>query len=116
MKTVFFLIILPSLFVVNTFTQSITIVPKKTVYTRKASEEFENWRKVSVIYPKISNFDKNVSAKISEEISYWKNFETTLKEVKTELGITELSYKINYNKNFGNYILDKPKLNPYTYS
>jgi hypothetical protein len=100
MKPVFLLIILFSLSAVNTFTQSITIVAKKTAYTRKSVEGFENWRDVSVIYPKISNFDKNVAAKISEQISYWKNFEITLAEIKGESGITELSYKINYNKNF----------------
>ncbi len=100
MKTVFLLIILLTPAAVNTFAQSITIVPKKTVYTRKSVEEFDNRRNVSVMYPKISNFDKNVSAKISEQISYWKNFETTLDEIKAESVITELSYKINYNKNF----------------
>jgi hypothetical protein len=100
MKTVFILIILLLLLAVNSFTQSINIVAKKTVYTRKVSEGFDNWREVSVMSPKISNFNKNISAKISEQISYWKNFEITLNQVKTELGIIELSYKVNYNKNF----------------
>lgn len=103
MKTIFLLIISLLGFAVNNFTQSIKIIPKKTVYIRKNQEGFENKRKVTVNYPRIENFDKNISAKIQEQISYWKNFEISLKEVKTEFGINELSYKINYNKN---YILD----------
>jgi hypothetical protein len=99
-KHIFFGIVLISIFARFSFGQSIRIVPKKVVYVRKDAEEFEIQREAAVTYPKISNFDKNISAKISEHISYWKNFETTLNQIKTELGITELSYKINYNKNF----------------
>jgi hypothetical protein len=99
-KHIFFGIVLISIFAQFSFGQNIKIVPKKVVYVRKNAEEFEIQRKAAVIYPKISNFDKNMSAKISEQISYWKNFEITLDQIKTELGIIELSYKINYNKNF----------------
>jgi hypothetical protein len=100
LKHIFFGIILIAFFAQFSFGQSIKIVPIKVVYVRKNAEEFENQRKVAVIYPKISNFNKDISAKISEQISYWKNFEVTLDQIKTEFGITELSYKINYNKNF----------------
>ena len=100
MKHIFFGIILITFFAQFSYGQSVKIVPIKVVYVRKNAEEFENQRKVAVIYPKISNLDKDVSAKISEQISYWKNFEITLEQIKTEFGITELSYKINYNKNF----------------
>jgi tRNA splicing endonuclease len=100
LKHIFFGIILIAIFAQFSFGQSVKIVPKKVVYVRKNAEEFEIQRKASVIYPQISNFDKNISAKISEQISYRKNFEVTLDQIKTELGIIELSYKINYNKNF----------------
>jgi hypothetical protein len=100
LKHIFIGIILIAFFAQFSFGQSIKIVPIKVVYVRKNAEEFENQRKVAVIYPKISNFNKDISAKISEQISYWKNFEVTLDQIKTEFGITELSYKINYNKNF----------------
>ncbi|MEP6904191.1 MAG: hypothetical protein ABJA66_20905 [Actinomycetota bacterium] len=83
------------------FTQSITITPKKTVYTRKGKVTFKEKRTFTVIYPIVAGtISAPVKKKLANTISYWRIFETTLQENLSESDwLSEASYKVNYNKN-----------------
>ena len=77
---------------------SITITPKKTNYTRKGVEAHR--RNVSVRYPIVGGAIKPaVKTKLENTISYWRNFETTLKESLSDTWLSSLDYKVNYNQN-----------------
>lgn len=83
------------------FAQTITFTPKKTVYTRKGKVSFKEKRTFTVTYP-LFNGTMTAAAKkkLENTISYWRVFETTLKENLTDSDwLYELSYKVNYNKN-----------------
>lgn len=83
------------------FAQTIIIAPKKTVYTRKGKGVPKEKRTFVVTYP-LFNGTMPLAAKkkLENTISYWRVFETTLQENLTEYdSLSELSYKVNYNKN-----------------
>ena len=83
------------------FAQTMTITPKKTVYTRKGKGVPKEKRSFVVTYP-LFNGTMPLAAKkkLENTISYWRVFETTLQENLTEYdSLSELSYKVNYNKN-----------------
>ena len=83
------------------FAQTITITPKKTVYTRKGKGVPKEKRTFVVTYP-LFNGTMPLAAKkkLENTISYWRVFETTLQENLSEYdSLSELSYKVNYNKN-----------------
>lgn len=94
-----------SVFTVNSAAQtSITITPKKTVYTRTLPK-IDKWKKSFTIrYPLVSgSLTPAAKRKLENTISYWRNFETTLKENLTETWLETLDYEVNHN---GNGILD----------
>ena len=81
--------------------ESIAIAPNKVVYKRTGSK-VPNYKKTfEVIYPKFSGVRNDaVKARLQKTLSYWKNFDTTLKENIGEYHwLTNLSYEVNYNKN-----------------
>ena len=86
------------LFTVNSVAQtSVAITPKKTVYTRKNAPREK--RTIEVIYPIVSGALKPaVKTKLENSISYWRNFETTLKESLSDTWLESLGYEVNYNK------------------
>lgn len=83
------------------FAQVIKITPKKTVYTRKGRDISQYKRTFVVAYPLVSGaIPLPAKKKLENTISYWRVFETTLRENLTEFdGLDELSYEVNYNKN-----------------
>lgn len=83
------------------FAQSITIMPKKTVYTRKGKDVSKYKRTFVVTYPLFNGtMDLAAKKKLEKTISYWRVFDTTLNENLTESDwLSDLSYKVNYNKN-----------------
>ena len=82
--------------------ESVQITPKKITYTRTAENIPDFKKKIDVTYPIISGKSKSLD-KVREAISYWKNFDTNLDEIKFEAYTYELTYDVNYN---GNGILD----------
>ena len=82
------------------FAQSVTITPKKTVYTRKGKVSFKEKRTFLVTYPVVSGaLPLATKKKLENTVSYWRVFETTLQENLTDSDwLYELSYKVNYNK------------------
>ncbi len=88
-------------FTSTAFAQTLVITPKKTVYTRKGKVSFKEKRTFTVTYP-LFNGTMPVAAKkkLENTISYWRVFETSLKENLTESDwLSDLYYKVNYNKN-----------------
>jgi hypothetical protein len=83
------------------FAQIVTITPKKTVYTRKGKVSFKEKRTFIVTYPIVSgSIPVTTKKKLENTISYWRVFETTLRENLSEYDwLSELSYEVNYNKN-----------------
>lgn len=83
------------------FSQSLVITPKKTVYTRKGKVSMKEKRRFTVTYPVVSGaIAPSAKKKLENTISYWRVFETTLAENMSEYDwLTEMSYKVNYNKN-----------------
>ncbi len=101
MKKIF--IFLPIFFLILNFdvlsqTSSVVITPKKVNYARKGVERHRRF--VSIRYPILSGALKPaVKTKLDNSISYWRNFETTLKESLSETWLSSLDYEVNYNKN-----------------
>ncbi len=81
--------------------QTVTITPKKTVYTRKGKVSFKEKRTFTVTYPVVSGaISAATKKKLENTISYWRVFETSLAEnLNGSDGLDELYYKVNYNKN-----------------
>lgn len=103
LKTLFFFTVAFLFFTINPAAQtSVTITPKKTVYTRKNAPRYK--RTVEVNYPIVSGALKPaVKTRVENTISYWRNFETTLKENLSDTWLETLNYEVNHN---GNGILD----------
>ena len=82
------------------FAQTVTITPKKTVYTRKGKQVPKEKRTFVVTYPVVSGaMPLTTKKKLENTISYWRVFETTLKENQGDYHwLTEMSYKVDYNK------------------
>lgn len=83
------------------FAQVVNFTPKKTVYNRKGKDISKEKKTFVVTYP-LFNGTMSLAAKkkLENTISYWRVFETSLKENLTESDwLYELSYKVNYNKN-----------------
>lgn len=82
------------------FAQAVTITPKKTVYTRKGKNVPQEKRTFSVTYPVVSGaMAPALKKKLENTISYWRVFQTTLAENLGEYDwLSDLSYKVNYNK------------------
>lgn len=80
---------------------SVTIVPNKVVYKRIGQNVPDFKKTFEVTYPKISGIGNAlVKNKLQNSLSYWKNFDTTLKEHQSEYHwLTSFTYKVNYNKN-----------------
>lgn len=99
-KFLLFLLLLTA-FSPNAFTQSVTVKPKKVVYTRKGKDVPKEKRTFDITYPIISGaISTAAKKKLENTISYWRVFKTTLQENLGEYHwLSELSYKLNYNKN-----------------
>lgn len=79
---------------------SLRIVPRKVVYTRKGKDIDFGKKTFTVIYPTIrGGASLAARGKIERAISYWRVFETPLAEHLTYTWLTDLDYKVNYNKN-----------------
>lgn len=102
-KTISLIVFVFLFFTINSVAQtSVIITPKKSVYTRKNAAREK--RAVEVRYPIVSGALKPaVKTKLENSISYWRNFETTLKESLSDTWLETLDYEINHN---GNGILD----------
>lgn len=83
------------------FAQTVTITPKKTVYTRKGKVSFKEKRRFTVTYPIVSGtIPAATKKKLENTISYWRVFQTTLSENLSENDwLSEAYYEVNYNKN-----------------
>lgn len=82
------------------FSQSVTITPKKTVYARKGRDVEKEKRTFQIRYPVVSgSITPAVKRTLENTISYWRVFETSLKESMEETYLSSLDYKVNYNKN-----------------
>lgn len=79
----------------------VVITPKKTVYSRKNKGLPKYKRTFVVTYPLVSGaIPLATRKKLENTISYWRVFETTLQENLNESDwLSDLSYKVNYNKN-----------------
>jgi hypothetical protein len=97
-KLVVFAVLLLA-FSIEGFAQTVKIMPKKIVYTRKG-KQFSDYKKTFVItYPQVSGtINAAAKKKLDSTISYWRVFETTLRESQNSDWLSEMSYKINYNK------------------
>lgn len=102
-KTFFLFVFAFLFFTINPAAQtSVTITPKKTVYTRKNVPREK--RTFEVRYPIVGGALKPaVKTRLENTISYWRNFETTLKEETSATWLETLDYEVNHN---GNGILD----------
>ena len=100
LKYLLFILFL-TVFSVQVFTQSVTIKPKKVVYTRKGKVTMKEKRTFTITYPVVSGtISVATKKKLDNTLSYWRVFETTLKENLSEYEwLTEMSYTVNYNKN-----------------
>ena len=98
---IFFCTLVVLIFSTAIFAQTVTITPKKNVYTRKAKSVPKEKRTFTVTYPVVSGtMSPAVKKKLENSISYWRTFETTLAENLGDYDwLYELSYKVNYNKN-----------------
>lgn len=103
LKSFFFFAFVFLFFTINSAAQtSVTITPKKTVYTRKNVPREK--RTFEVRYPIVGGALKPaVKTRLENTISYWRNFETTLKEEMSATWLETLDYEVNHN---GNGILD----------
>lgn len=81
--------------------QQITVTPKKTVYTRKGSQIPKEKKTFVVTYPLVSGaIPAAAKKKLENTISYWRVFETTLRENQGDYHwLSEMSFAVNYNKN-----------------
>lgn len=101
MKTKLSLILLAVLtFTTINLAQSVVISPKKTVYVRKGRDIEKEKRTFEIRYPLVSgSIAPAAKRKLQNTISYWRVFETTLKESMESSYLSSLDYKINYDKN-----------------
>jgi hypothetical protein len=99
LKTFFFFALASVFFTINSVAQSsVTITPKKIVYTRKNVPKYK--RTVEVRYPIVGGALKpTVKTKLENTINYWRNFETTLKEELSNTWLETLDYEVNHNGN-----------------
>ncbi len=83
------------------FAQTVTITPKKTVYTRRGKVSSKEKRNFTVTYPIVSGaVPLATKKKLENTISYWRVFDTTLAEnMSGDDWLYEMSYEVNYNKN-----------------
>lgn len=90
-----------TVFSIQVFPQSVTIKPKKVVYTRKGKVTMKEKRTFTITYPVVAGaISVAAKKKLENTLSYWRVFETTLQENLTEYEwLTEMSYTVNYNKN-----------------
>lgn len=78
---------------------AVVITPKKTVYVRKGRDTDESKRTFEIRYPIVSgSIASAVKRNLENTISYWRVFETTLKESMEESFLSSLDYKVNYDK------------------
>lgn len=101
MKKTIFAFLLMFIAVSMGFAQVVRITAKKTVYTRKGRDVPKEKKTFAVTYPLVSGaMPLATKKKLENTISYWRVFETTLKENQGEYHwLSELSYAVNYNKN-----------------
>ena len=101
MKKLLVVISMIFVFALIGFAQSVTITPKKIVYTRKGKQISKEKKTFAVTYPVVSGaIPLPVKKKLENTINYWRVFETTLKENLNESDwLTDLYYKVNFNKN-----------------
>ncbi len=77
---------------------SIIVTPKKVVYTRKNAEPEK--KHFDIRYPIVKGaLAPAVKRKLENTISYWRVFQTSLKESMEETYLSSLDYKVNYNQN-----------------
>lgn len=91
-----------ALFASTAFSQgAVVITPKKTVYTRKGKVTSKEKRTFTVTYPVVSGaISVAAKKKLENMLSYWRVFDTTLAENMSGYDwLTEMSFKVNYNKN-----------------
>lgn len=83
------------------YAQTVTVTPKKTVYTRKGKDVPKEKKTFTVTYPVITGkVSPAVRKKLAAATDYWKVFETTLAENLSEYyWLDELGYGVNYNNN-----------------
>jgi hypothetical protein len=81
--------------------QSVTIKPRKVVYTRKGKVTLKEKRTFTITYPVVSGaISVAVKKNLENTLSYWRVFETTLRENLSEYDwLTKAYYTVNYNKN-----------------
>lgn len=81
------------------FAQSVTITPRKVIYTRpKPSVDFK--KTFIVNYPKVKAATPALSRKIESTISYTKVLNLNIEEEKTDAQwLEEADYEVGYNKN-----------------
>lgn len=83
----------------NAFGQ-IAITSKKVKYTRDFEGISEYKKTFEVNYPEVSGISNAAVAKrLENSISYWNNFETTLKASGEDSWLSSMDYEVNYNKN-----------------
>ena len=84
---------------VSVAAQSVIVTKRRVTYTRpKPQSKYK--RTFVVNYPKIKAATPAISTKIEQQLSYFKNFEFTLKEEMTELQwLEEADYEITHNAN-----------------
>ena len=79
--------------------QSVVITKRTVKYTRPKPQT-KHKRTFLINYPKVKAVTPVVSAKIENQLSYFKNFEFTLEEEKTDLQwLTEADYQVQHNAN-----------------
>ena len=86
-------------FSLSTFSQTVSITPKKMTYTRP--KPISDYKKTfTVTYPKIKAATPALSKKIENTISYQKVSNLNIEEEKTEVQwLEDASYEVGYNKN-----------------
>lgn len=83
----------------NAFAQSVIVKPKKVVYTRKGKDIPKEKRTFEITYPVVGGaVSAPVRKTLENSVSYWRVFETSLKESMQETWLENAFYKINYNK------------------
>ena len=104
MKTKFIvLVILLFTFSIISLAQNqVTITPKKVKYTRTGEDVPEHKKTFEITYPIVTGIDVPLD-EINKAISYWNNYDTTLKEINEDNFTYEMTYKVNYN---GKGVLD----------
>lgn len=104
-KTILFLTFCLLFFTFDAVGQTkVTITPKKVTYTRKGRNVEKYKKTFTVRYPIVSGALKPaIKTKLENTISFWRVYETTLKESMEDTGVGDLDYVVNYN---GSGILD----------